>query len=370
VKYKKITLLWIIGALIFIIALLTLFSHNFPAFILLLLISLLITPFTGKLISSAIALAKPGVFKSQMIIFLLLILIALICFQQYSHQSIFKSGSGKIELIDIYDNQLHHWYTSYNSIYINTSFGDVHLVVSGDPQNPPAILLPASNLAAWSYIYNIVNLNNSFHTFVIDPIGEAGKSKLADINKFPVTDQQIRQHYNEILDSLGIDNAVFIAASGNGHLALRFAQTEPDRVKKLVLIAPQGFSLPLKNITSNALANIFPTAAFNDYTCNIVIGQSPIVRSLCYNWLCTAMQVTTPKSIPSRLFTPSELQAVKTPVLIILGSNDQIIGSPKKIIPLAANLADVKIETLNSGHLVYIEKSGEVNKIINSFLLD
>jgi len=370
VKYNKTTLLWIIGAVIFVTALLTLFSYNFPAFIIQLLIALLITPCTSKLIFSALVLKKTAVFKSQMIISLLLILIALICFQQYSHQSIFKSDSGKIELIDIYENQLHQWYITYNSIYLNTSYGDVHIVVSGNPENPPAILLPASNLAAWSYIYNIVNLNNSFHTYVIDPIGEAGKSRLADINRYPVTDQQIRQHYNEILDSLSIDSAVFIAASGNGHLALRFAQVEPDRVEKLVLIAPQGFSKPLKIIASNAIAKIFPTLTFTDYNCSNIIGQSPIVRNLCNNWLCTAMQVTTPKSTPPRMFTPFELQTVKTPVLIILGSNDQINGSPQKIIPLAANLADVKIEELNSGHLVYIEKSGEVNKIINSFLLD
>ncbi|MCF7911527.1 MAG: hypothetical protein K9M99_03285 [Candidatus Cloacimonetes bacterium] len=216
----------------------------------------------------------------------------------------------------------------------------------------------------------MVNLNKSFHTFLIDPIGEAGKSSLADINSFPVTDQEICRHFNEILDSLCLDRAVFIAASGNGHLALRFAQTEPEKVEKLVLIAPQGFSKPIKDFTTSALVKVFPTSQFIEYTCNTILGDSPIVRSLCYNWLYISMQVTSTKFTPSRLFTPPELQAVNLPVLLILGSDDQVIGSPKNIIPLAANLANVKISELNSGHLVYIEKSGKVNKIINSFLLN
>ncbi|MCF7912990.1 MAG: hypothetical protein K9M99_10710 [Candidatus Cloacimonetes bacterium] len=151
-KYKKYAFTLLSGAVIFILALLALLSHNIAAFASLLLIALLITPFTNKIILTTICPTRPDVCKFRILTLLLFVLIAIICFQHYSRQSIFDSGTGKDQLIEIYDSHLRHWYTTYNSIYLKTSYGDVHLLISGDPDNPPAILLPATNLAAWSFI--------------------------------------------------------------------------------------------------------------------------------------------------------------------------------------------------------------------------
>jgi pimeloyl-ACP methyl ester carboxylesterase len=47
-----------------------------------------------------------------------------------------------------------------------------------------------------------------------------------------------------LMDRLGVQNAVIVGNSIGGRLAWRFAGAHPDRVKKLILISPDGFASP------------------------------------------------------------------------------------------------------------------------------
>jgi pimeloyl-ACP methyl ester carboxylesterase len=92
------------------------------------------------------------------------------------------------------------------------------------------------------------------------------------------------------------------------------------------------------------------------------------VGNLCHEWFYETLQGVSPQIAPPRLFTPYELKRIKTPVLLILGSDDKIAGNPEKVINRAVNLPEVQIRVLESAHLVNVEKSGEVNQLINKFL--
>ncbi len=368
-KVLRLIANWLSGLFILLIAILTLWSNNYFAFIPLFLISLLLIPLSYRFFFSFFSKPHSSQTRCFLIFFFVLLLLGILGLQRFNRTSIFNSEADKTRIMDIYENKLQQWYIPFESTYLKTSFGDVQIISCGDPDNPPALLLPDYQMAAWTWIYNIVNLNKNYHTFAIDIIGETGKSQLDDLNSIPYSDQDIRQHYNEIMDKLQLDSAIFIGVSQGAYLALRYAKTEPDRVEKLVLIAPLGFTRPLRYMPSLILARVFPVRPFIALTCDRLMGKSPIVRNLCQDWLYASLQGVSLRPAPPRLFTHSELNNINVPILIILGDNDKIVGKPDKIIPLAANLPEIKIEILNSGHLINIENSGEVNKLINSFLI-
>jgi pimeloyl-ACP methyl ester carboxylesterase len=68
-----------------------------------------------------------------------------------------------------------------------------------------------------------------------------------------------------------------------------------------------------------------------------------------------------------RTFKASELQDLQVPVLLVIGTRDGLTGDPDKVIELAENAPDIKIEVLDSGHLMGIERAGEVNELMMAF---
>lgn len=58
------------------------------------------------------------------------------------------------------------------------------------------------------------------------------------------TDQRSMELLMVLLDRLGVERAVLVGNSIGGRLAWRFTATHPERVAKLVLVAPDGFASP------------------------------------------------------------------------------------------------------------------------------
>jgi hypothetical protein len=42
----------------------------------------------------------------------------------------------------IYEEKLSRWPVPFESVFVQTQYGDTHVVISGDPGNPPLVLLP------------------------------------------------------------------------------------------------------------------------------------------------------------------------------------------------------------------------------------
>ena len=64
---------------------------------------------------------------------------------------IFKSENKKREIINFYNKILERWPVDYEEITINTKYGDTHILLSGNEDNPPLVLIhgSASNSAMW-----------------------------------------------------------------------------------------------------------------------------------------------------------------------------------------------------------------------------
>ena len=283
--------------------------------------------------------------------------------------SIYKSPKYQSKLMAIYDSKLEEWPVPYESIFVDTVFGKVHVIISGPQDAPPALLLHATGMAAWSWLYNIECLAEYYRTYAIDHIGEPGKSELNDLNNYPQEPQELSDLCLEISDNLGVESSVVIGASNGGFLSMNFATFNPERVKKLVLLGPMGVSPPkLSTGIRMGLVSILPFNALLDSTSRWAIGADPSVQENCGEWFTTLMRGTIPKVAFPRFITPQQKQNIKVPVLLFLGTKDNVIGDHQEAVENAQSFPDVQVELLESGHLIGVEHADTVNQQMADFL--
>ncbi len=283
--------------------------------------------------------------------------------------SIYKSPEYQAKLMAIYDAKLEQWPVPYESVFVDTAFGKVHVVISGPQDAPPVLLLHATGMAAWSWLYNVESLVDHFRTYAIDHIGEPGKSELYDLNNYPRDPQELSDLCQEICENLGVQSSVVIGASNGGFLSMNFAYHNPDRVQKMVLLGPMGVSQPLLSTGIRmGVVSILPMNSLLVSTSRWAIGADPNVHEKCGEWFSTLMRGTIPKVAFPKFISPEQKQSIKVPVLLFLGSRDNVVGDHEKAAANAQQFPNIQIEVLDSGHLIGVEHADTVNKRINEFL--
>jgi pimeloyl-ACP methyl ester carboxylesterase len=211
-------------------------------------------------------------------------------------------------------------------------------------------------------------LNQYYHTYAIDNIGEAGKSALNNRESFPKDGEAICNLYVEIADKLGIEQAYIVGASNGGFIATNFALYAPERVKKIALLGPMGYS-STTDIASLRIALVtgIPSQSLRNNTVRWAIGDDTKVLKSSEEWFRDVMTGTFPRIALPKRFTAEQLQSLKAPVLLVLGEKDSLLGKPENASSLARNIPDVQIEVVSSGHLISVEQTDSVNKLLRDF---
>ena len=75
-----------------------------------------------------------------------------------------------------------------------------------------------------------------------------------------------------------------------------------------------------------------------------------------------------PKPIAPRSLTPDTLHDIAAPTLAFFGTRDRVVGDAEKAVALARNIPDVRVEIVESGHLIGAELPDVVNPKIAAFL--
>ena len=103
-----------------------------------------------------------------------------------------------------YDETLKLWNTSFEELYIPTTNGIAHVIVSGPKNAEPVVLLHGMNASSTMWYPNIEALSKNHRIFAIDFILEPGKSYLYnDIESV----EKVTSWYQEVLFVLELDVA-------------------------------------------------------------------------------------------------------------------------------------------------------------------
>jgi hypothetical protein len=174
---------WAFGVIFLIAALLMLGMGGRVQFFLLLFIALIFLPPIRALVRRTFHAPIP--WWAFGIVVILLAAGVMLSFILNPAKSIYKSPKYEEALMKIYDARLAEWPVPYESVFVDTKYGKIHVIVSGPDDGYPVLLINASALSGWSWIHNVGALNKKYRTFAIDNIGEGGKNKMIVPGRIP-----------------------------------------------------------------------------------------------------------------------------------------------------------------------------------------
>ncbi|MCW0482247.1 alpha/beta fold hydrolase [Gaoshiqia sediminis] len=308
--------------------------------------------------------------RTELLIIIFLLVSYFSAGKIYLRSTIYRSAADREEIMARYDELQKDWPTGTESLFIGNQYGKIHVLIAGPDTAPPLLLFPAENMGAVSWSANFPVLASHFRCYAIDHPGEAGKSKLADLNSFPKSEQELARLYLEIADSLGLDNMALAGAGTGGRNALLRAINAPGRVSKLALIAPMGIHKPAPEFLWQRLAiSMFPLPAIRQKVATWTIGTSETTAAWT-DWYDAVLRGCVPHTAYPMAIAPEELAKIEAPVLLVLGTNDQHTGTPQQVTERTKPIGKLQTEILESAHLIAIEKTLETNQILLEFLSD
>jgi pimeloyl-ACP methyl ester carboxylesterase len=199
--------------------------------------------------------------------------------------SVFKSPQAEAAYMAAYDSALEKWPVPYEEKYVPTSYGDTYMIVSGPEDGEPLILIhgAGSNAARWSL--NISALAQSYRVYALDLIGWPGRSK-------PLKPHSDRTDYadwlTEILDALKIEKANMVGYSAGGFFTACCTLEKPERINKVVLLAPAATILPFTK-------EWHLKSTFTATVAGLAINVYDVRRSLSYALDGTCQMLNIPK---------------------------------------------------------------------------
>lgn len=305
----------------------------------------------------------------RMIVIAALFLISFTAFHE-PKSSIYLSEELKSELMEIYNTHVAEWPEGTEDIYVDTEYGKVHVLACGSEDKPPLVMIHAASMGAFSWYENLEPLLENYRIYSIDNIGEGNKSRLNDVLKFPKTEKEIADHFASIMDGLGVKRSPLFGASNGGFVAMCYTNHYPERVASLALFGPMGLTqLSGKSFMMLSIPTMYPLQSIRDRVIRWALGEDEYVIGKYGEWFNCMMKATIPsvgKPVP---MTPAQKSAMDLPVLLFLGTKDQIVGDVDVAKSQAQSYPNIRIEVLESGHMIAIEHADYVNSVVKEFLV-
>jgi pimeloyl-ACP methyl ester carboxylesterase len=239
------------------------------------------------------------------------------------NNSIYKSDVGKKEIMSFYDSVLSNWPVVYETKTLPTRQGDTFVIVCGNESAPSLILFHGAASNATSWIGDILEYSRHFRVYLIDILGEPGKSSQ---NRPSWQGLGYAEWLDDVFNELKIEKSILLGISQGAWTALRFATCYPERVKKLVLLTPAGIvQTKVSFIFKAVFYSLFGKAGMRKLN-RIVFGKQPI-HSDAIKFMDLIMIHFKSRIEKEYIFTDSELEQLKMPVLLIGGTEDVIRSS-------------------------------------------
>jgi pimeloyl-ACP methyl ester carboxylesterase len=287
----------------------------------------------------------------------------------------FRSQAARERYLVNYDARAKRWPIASEEHLVRTSQGETFVRIGGPPNGKPIVLLPGLGATSLMWIPTIPVLARQYRTFAVDTLGDSGRSVAAT----PMSRvEDYLQWLDELLNGLRLNQKVrMVGMSYGGWLAGEYAVHAPNRIGKLVLLAPGATVLPVRlafmarialNLTGRrrALSSFFYWL-FADFA---RINAAAIEEFIDAKVLERACLKPVPPLKPRRL-TDSEFQGLTMPVLFVVGENEKIY-SPQKAVRRLKRVAP-QIESViipGAGHDLVAAQPDKVSATILEFLRD
>ena len=283
---------------------------------------------------------------------------------------VFKSIAGEQEFINCYNDLMEFWPVPYETMEIETEYGRCHVIVSGPQEGEPVLMLHGmtANSAMW---YPTIEAVQNYRVHCVDAPGDFGKSVVLK----PIrTSEDAVSWIDQLLAALQLETATFIGHSMGGWFCSNFAINRPERINRLLLLAPVATFMPIPFL--KLLLKVYPA----------MLWPKPNRIRRAWNWFCSTNYTLPPHVmnliIAAYTYGRSQLSVVPTviekeawirllaPVLFLVGSQEKIYNADQVMKTVEELLPHAEIKEINdAGHCLIIEQKTAVNEAIRQFML-
>ena len=269
-----------------------------------------------------------------------------------------------------YDATLADWDVPYKELYIPTTYGIAHVIVSGSESEEALVLLHGMSSSSTMWYPNIKALSKNYQVFAIDFLLEPGKShKTKDLEN---TDQ-VAAWYQEVIYALKLKSYHLIGASRGGWMAVNLAMHDQDNIKSMTLLSPAQTFIWIRPST-DLLKNVITALSSNEKQVQQTLESMSsnvdnINKKYIKQYIIGKEKDSENKFVTSMMpFSKSDFESLKMPVLVLIGDND-VINNDKTLKLTKKLIAHGQAEKISdAGHFLSVDQAEEVNNKILEFL--
>ena len=253
--------------------------------------------------------------------------------------SLYKSETGKKEIINLYDLKVKDLAMDYSCRLIDTKFGTTNIIITGNPTKPPILLIHGSNGCAPIALETYPNLYKKFWVFAIDVLAQPNKSAETRLS---MKDDSYGLWINDIINQLDLRNVTMAGFSFGGLVILKTLIQNEDNIKEVFLSAPAFI------VNGNPLTLLFkvfiPMKRYiktqnTKYLEKFLKTLFTECDEFALSYLSKVFQYFRMDFTPVPVIKKEEAQLLKTPITIIAAKKDimfpgvKMLRRAKKIFP-------------------------------------
>ena len=243
------------------------------------------------------------------------------------------------------------------------------------------VLIPGFASGGWSWEWQADDLAEIASVIKYDPRGIARSKVNGDV---PVTISKLADDIAALLDHTETARAHILGISFGGFVAQDFAVRYPERLDKLILAStsfggPKHVLPPAEVLepfsaedglnSSERIRKHLRTAFLPDF----LARSSSEVERFC--------ELREKNEVPESVYREQlesayrfniegQVAGIRAGTLVVTGDRDSVVPKQNSY-NLAAKLPNARLEVIeNAGHMVFIEKMAEFNKVVKDFLTE
>lgn len=151
--------------------------------------------------------------------------------------SVYKNEQGRQLMATWYQRYLDKLTHPVEFRRVETSFGHTNVLLTGPVDAPPLLSFHGVMASAPSSLSLMEPMIPHFRVIYPDTIGQPGRSAETYM---PLRGDSYGRWAAEVMDGMGLDRVACFGVSMGGYIALKLAQSAPQRIKALSLYVPGG----------------------------------------------------------------------------------------------------------------------------------
>jgi pimeloyl-ACP methyl ester carboxylesterase len=288
----------------------------------------------------------------------------------------FRSARAQERYLSLYDRRAEDWPVSSQTRMVGTSYGHTFVRISGAQAAPPLVLLHGVGGNSLQWIWNIEALSADYRVYAIDDIMGHGRSIYTRTLEGP---GDYTNWLDEVFDGLDLgENINLMGLSYGGWQSAQYALRFPDRLDRVVLLAPAGTVPPLRfewiaRAALTALPHRYFARSFLVWLLEDMAHRDQSGRELLDQWTddgyLAGRSFKPVRPANPTVLTDAQWRSIRVPVLYLVGENEKIYAPREAVERLNRVAPHVETHIIpDAGHDLTIVQADLVHEKVLDFL--